>query len=130
MENYLFDFLVVVWLAGEEQVMGGPGLLVMLETVESKVLKEFSVESSSNDSNRLVEKFGIPHLSQCKDTLVRASYWRRHMHTTDVVPLLAIVPCHSLLLPSYRLFTYLARIPWLSWSRVCLDVIRIHQYSN
>ena len=72
LENDRFDFLVVVvvWLAGEEPVMGGPRLLVMLETVESKVLKKLSVDSSSKDSNRLVEKFGIPHLSQCQDTLV------------------------------------------------------------
>ena len=47
-----------------------------LETVDSRRSKEFPVESRINGSKRLVEMFGIPHLSQCQETLFSTSYTR------------------------------------------------------
>ena len=69
-----FCLVVAACDTGEEHEIGGPGLLMLLEEVEFNTLKEFSVESRIKDSKRLVEKLGIPHLSQCQDTLLRASY--------------------------------------------------------
>ena len=60
-------------------MIGGPGLPMLLEVVEFKTLKDFSVESRIKYSQRLVEKFGIPHLLQWQDTLLRATYTRVDM---------------------------------------------------
>jgi len=55
---------------GEELEIGGPGLDEQVMFDESSALKELLDASTINDSNRLVEKFGIPQLSQCHDRLL------------------------------------------------------------
>lgn len=57
---------------GDEHEMGGPGLAVEF-TVESKAENELLL-STANDSNRLLEKFGIPQLTQCHDILFKTVY--------------------------------------------------------
>lgn len=54
----------------DEQKIGGPGLLETVRLVLINTLNEFCVESIINDSNKLDEKLGIPHLSQCHDVLL------------------------------------------------------------
>ena len=64
---------------GDEHDNGGPGLKLSLQTEVSVVAEtllslsrwenEFSV-STTNDSNRLVEKFGMPQFTQCQETLL------------------------------------------------------------
>ena len=58
---------------GEELDRGGPGLEELVALDESSTLKELLDESTTKDSNRLVEKLGIPQLTQCHDILVSVS---------------------------------------------------------
>ena len=55
---------------GDELEIGGPGLDAHVVLGESSTLKELLVTSVVNDSNRLVEKFGMPQLSQCHEMLL------------------------------------------------------------
>jgi hypothetical protein len=55
---------------GEELEIGGPGLEEHVVVDESSALKELLVVSVINDSNKLVEKFGMPQLSQCHEILL------------------------------------------------------------
>ena len=55
-------------ITGDEQCFGGPGLAGVSESfVLSRMENEF-VDSKLIDSNKLVEKFGIPQFTQCHDT--------------------------------------------------------------
>jgi hypothetical protein len=52
---------------GDEQCFGGPGLAGVSESfVLSRMENEF-VDSKLIDSNKLVDKLGIPQFTQCHD---------------------------------------------------------------
>ena len=66
----MWDVVLVVCLVdGDEVRSGGPGLALVVDALSSSTEKLLSFVSTTKDSNKLVEKLGIPQLQQCHEIL-------------------------------------------------------------